>query len=55
MQCCTQSSVGQFTHIAGLVVIDCYRFMEIPYFWFNMIVLVILALLLNPLFETKRP
>jgi len=42
--------------IAELVVIACFAFTEIPYLWFNVIgcvVLVVLAYVMNPLFEAK--
>ncbi|MBU1096494.1 MAG: sodium:solute symporter [Bacteroidetes bacterium] len=42
--------------IAELVVLACFVFTEIPYLWFNVIgcvLLIILALILNPYFENK--
>jgi Na+/proline symporter len=43
--------------IAELIVIACFLFTEIPYLWYNVIgcvVLIALAYLLNPFFETKK-
>jgi Na+/proline symporter len=42
--------------IAELVVLACFVFTDIPYLWFNVIgcvLLIILALILNPYFENK--
>ncbi len=43
--------------IAELVVFGCFIFTEIPYLWFNVIgcvVLIIVAYLINPIFEAKN-
>ncbi len=53
---------GNATFIAAicaeLVVLSCHFFSEIPYLWFNVIgcvVLIVLALLLNPFFTPSQP